>query len=102
MAADLRKRPPLVFDGVRRGRIYSSGSMAGTGDPTNPWSGWSTGFAISVYLLSAVLVWGGIGYLADRLAGTPNVFAVLGMIVGAATGIYLVYLRYGRDHHDTR
>jgi F0F1-type ATP synthase assembly protein I len=72
--------------------------MAGNDGPPNPWRGWSTGFAISVYLLSAVLVWGGLGYLADHLAGTPNVFAVLGMVVGAATGIYVVYLRYGR--HD--
>lgn len=70
--------------------------MAGAPNQDNPWSGWSTGFAISVYLLSALLVWGGIGYLVDRLAGTPDVFTALGMVVGAVAGTYLIYLRYGR------
>jgi F0F1-type ATP synthase assembly protein I len=74
--------------------------MAGNGGPPNPWRGWSTGFAISVYLLSAVVVWGGLGYLADRVVGTPNVFAVVGMVVGAAAGIYLIYLRYGRSDDE--
>jgi ATP synthase protein I len=57
----------------------------------------STGLAISVYLLSGVLVWGGIGYLIDRLAGTASVFTAIGMVVGAAASTYLVYLRYGRE-----
>ncbi|MCA1727620.1 MAG: AtpZ/AtpI family protein [Actinobacteria bacterium] len=49
-----------------------------------------------VTLLSALLVWGGIGYLIDRLAGTPKVFTAIGMIVGAASGTYLIYLKHGR------
>jgi len=74
--------------------------MAGTPDPGDMWAGMSTGVTISAYLLSALLVWGGIGYLIDRLAGTPKVFTAVGMIVGAASGVYLVYLRYGKEHDD--
>jgi ATP synthase protein I len=61
----------------------------------------SIGVTISAYLLSALLVWGGIGFLIDRLAGTPKVFTAIGMIVGAAAGIYLVYLRYGKEHEKS-
>jgi F0F1-type ATP synthase assembly protein I len=58
----------------------------------------SAGVTISAYLLSAVVVWGAVGLLVDRLAGTGKVFTAIGMIVGAAAGIYLVYLRYGKEH----
>jgi F0F1-type ATP synthase assembly protein I len=60
----------------------------------------STGLAISVYLLSGLLVWGGIGYVVDRLAGTGKLFTAIGMVVGAAASIYLVYLRYGRGNDE--
>jgi ATP synthase protein I len=56
----------------------------------------STGITISTYLLSALLVWGGVGWLIDKVAGTGKVFTAIGMIVGAAAGTYLIYLRYGR------
>ena len=49
-----------------------------------------------VRMLSAILVWGGIGYLIDRLAGTGKVLTAIGMVVGAGAGTYLIYLRYGR------
>jgi F0F1-type ATP synthase assembly protein I len=62
----------------------------------------STGWAISGTLLSGILVWGGIGWLIDWLAGTTKVFTAIGMLVGAGLGIYLVYLRYGRGEHDDR
>jgi ATP synthase protein I len=65
-------------------------------------TGLSTGFAISVYLLSAVLVWGGIGYLIDRWMGIEGAFTAVGAVVGAGAGIYLVYLRYGREHDEKR
>ena len=44
----------------------------------------------------ASLVWGGVGYVVDRLVGTPHVFFALGTILGAAAAIYIVYLRYGK------
>jgi F0F1-type ATP synthase assembly protein I len=62
----------------------------------------STGLTISVTMLSGVLVWGGLGYLADHLAGTGKVFTAIGMLIGAAASTYLIYLRYGRENHDKR
>jgi ATP synthase protein I len=56
----------------------------------------STGITISTYLLSALLVWGGVGWLIDKVAGTGKVFTAIGMIVGAVAGTYLIYLRYGK------
>jgi ATP synthase protein I len=66
------------------------------------WGGWSTGFAISATLLAGVAVYGLVGYLIDRLVGTPKVFTAIGMVVGAALSIYLVYLRYGKERDDER
>ncbi len=71
-------------------------------DPKDMWGGMSTGITISATLLSALIVWGGIGYLIDRLAGTPKVFTAIGMVVGAAAGIYLIYIKYGKGHDDTK
>jgi ATP synthase protein I len=64
--------------------------------PANLWGGYGTGLQVIVYMLSAILVWGGIGYLIDRLAGTGKVLTAIGMVVGAGAGTYLIYLRYGR------
>jgi len=71
--------------------------MAGGPDPGDYWVCVSIGWAISSYLLSGVLVWGGIGYLLDWLIGTPHVFLAIGMIAGAGLGTYLVYVRYGKE-----
>jgi ATP synthase protein I len=76
--------------------------LGGPPDPRDPyqnvWAGASDGLAITATLLSALLVWGGIGFLIDWLAGTPKVFTAIGMILGAILGIYLIYVRYGKEH----
>ncbi len=69
--------------------------MAGPG--RDPWSGYGTAYAIIGTLLAGLLVWGGIGYLVDRLVGTEPVFLAIGLLLGMAGGIYLVYLKYGRE-----
>jgi ATP synthase protein I len=61
------------------------------------WSGFTTGWAATGTLLAGILTWGGIGWLIDRLIGTEDVFLAIGLLVGAGGGIYLVYIRYGRD-----
>src|SRR5918996_6135256 len=61
------------------------------------WSGFGTGWAATGTLLAGILTWGGIGWVIDRLADTGRLFLAIGLVVGAAGGIYLVYLRYGRD-----
>jgi|SRR5437762_9807980 len=99
MAADQHKQPAR-FDSPAGPSIYSPRSMARQptpGDPGNLWGGMSTGIQITAYLLAGLLVWGGVGYLIDWAAGTGKVFTAIGMIVGAAAGIYVVYLRYGRS-----
>ena len=59
----------------------------------NPGDAWT----IIAYLLSGLLVWGGIGYLLDKWLGTDQVFLLIGLLVGMATSIYIVYVRYGRS-----
>lgn len=56
-----------------------------------------TGLAIASTMLAGMLVWGGLGYLVDRLVWSSRVFTAFGIILGAAAGGYIVYLRYGRS-----
>jgi F0F1-type ATP synthase assembly protein I len=59
-----------------------------------------TAWTLTGTLLAGILVWGGVGYLVDRLVGLRWLFLPIGMLLGAGASIYLVYLRYGRDEHD--
>lgn len=60
------------------------------------WSGVGVGWAIISTLVAGILVLGGAGYLLDRIVGTGAVLTAVGIVLGAAFGIYIVYLRYGR------
>ena len=102
MAVDQGKRGGTRFDSAATRRLYSAGSMTGRPDPKDMWGGMSIGVTISVTLLSALVVWGGIGWLIDRVAGTGKVFTAIGMLVGAAAGVYLIYLKYGKEHDEKR
>lgn len=55
-----------------------------------------TGWAITSTMVAGMLAWGGIGYLVDRLVWSQFVFTALGVVLGAAAGTYIVYLRFGR------
>lgn len=61
-------------------------------------SAWS---AVS-YLVGGVIVWGGVGFLLDRVLGTDPVLTVIGAFVGNAAGIYLIYLRWPIGEDDRR
>lgn len=74
--------------------------MARRPDRGDAWAGVGIGWAITATLIAGMLVWGGVGYVADRLVGVHRVFLAIGLVVGAAAGIYLVYLRYGRGVSD--
>jgi ATP synthase protein I len=63
---------------------------------SDAWSGLGTGWAVLSTLVAGMLLLGGLGYLIDRLVGVRAVFTAVGIVVGAALGIYIVYLRYGR------
>jgi ATP synthase protein I len=66
------------------------------------WSGMSTGWAITGTMVGGITAWGGIGYVADRLLGTPHVFTAIGFIVGAIGAMYVVWLRHGRGEGGGR
>lgn len=51
-------------------------------------------------MLAGMILWGGIGYLADRWAGTRFLVAI-GVLVGLGLGVYLVFLRFGRPEQRT-
>lgn len=48
---------------------------------------------MGVELVSATIVWAGVGWLIDGWLGTSPWFFAAGAIVGNAAGIYLVWLR---------
>lgn len=47
------------------------------------------------YLLSGLLFWGGVGYLADKFFNT-SYLVLIGLMMGMGGGLYLVWLRFGR------
>ena len=60
------------------------------------WSGMGIGWAITSTLVGGIVTVGGFGYLLDRVLGTGTAFTAIGIVLGAASGIYIVYLRWGR------
>jgi F0F1-type ATP synthase assembly protein I len=52
---------------------------------------------MSVELIAAILTWGGIGWLVDRWLGTEPVLFGIGVMIGFAAGLYLVWYRSGKD-----
>lgn len=48
------------------------------------------------YLLSGMLLWGGVGWLLSLWLGS-RAFIGLGLMVGVASGLLLVWYRYGRQ-----
>jgi ATP synthase protein I len=74
--------------------------MADRPNPGDLWGGMSTGWTVTSYLLSGLLALGGIGWLIDHLAGTGQIFTAIGMPIGAALSIYLVYVKYGKDQDE--
>jgi F0F1-type ATP synthase assembly protein I len=53
-------------------------------------------WSIVGYLLSGLVIWGGIGWGVDKWLDT-SYFALVGLLLGAGASIYLVWLRFGRD-----
>ena len=52
-------------------------------------------YAVISYLLSGVILYGGIGWLLDWWLGTRG-FVAVGIVLGAAAGVWVVWLRYSR------
>jgi hypothetical protein len=66
------------------------------------WAGMAVGWAVTGTMVGGIAAWGGIGYVADRLLGTPKVFTTIGFVVGAVGAVIVVWLRYGRGEGDGR
>lgn len=62
--------------------------LAGSGDTDLAWS-------VLSYLVAGMLVWGGLGWVGDRLLGQDKPWLVaIGVIVGVAGGVYLALARH--------
>lgn len=48
-------------------------------------------YSISGYLLAGMVLYGGLGWLTDKWAGTSDVFAPIGVVFGLAAGLYLTF-----------
>ena len=53
-------------------------------------------WSIIGYLLAGLFIWGGIGWSLDQWLGTTYCL-LIGLFLGAAASVYLVWLRFGRD-----
>jgi len=54
-------------------------------------------WSITSYLLSGMLVWGGVGWLVDRWIGQAVLFFPIGVVVGIVAALYLVHVRFDRE-----
>ncbi|MGI8457926.1 MAG: hypothetical protein ACR2LI_07420 [Propionibacteriaceae bacterium] len=52
------------------------------------------GMSALSYLLTGVLLWGGLGWLGDHVLGTGFLLPI-GVVVGAGLGCYLIIVRFG-------
>ena len=58
-------------------------------------TGMNTGLRVLSYLIAGVALYGGLGWLADRLLGTAF-WLPLGIVLGAAFAVYTIIRRFGR------
>lgn len=52
---------------------------------------------ITAYLIAGPVAYGGLGWLADRWLHTGFLTAI-GVLLGVALSLYIVYVRYGRPY----
>lgn len=57
------------------------------------WRDMDSGWTMTVELLTATAVWGGLGWLVDRWLGTAPWALAVGLILGFALGTYVVFRR---------
>ncbi len=65
----------------------------GDDGPTPPNSG--VGMTALSYLIAGMLVWGLLGWLVDRWLGAGGIATGIGVVLGAAGGVYLIVRRMG-------
>ena len=68
-----------------------------TGDRNDVWRGVDGAWVMTVELLTATFVWGGIGWLLDAFVFDSRPWGMVGgFVLGFALGMYLLYLRMQR------
>jgi hypothetical protein len=70
--------------------INDGGGRFGAGNEEG--AAWS----IFGYIISGLLIWGGIGLALDKWLGT-HFIVLIGLLLGAGSGIYLVWLRFDKS-----
>lgn len=63
----------------------------------DPRAGMDTMWAVASTVPGGAVVMGGAGYLADRFFGTGGVLTAIGFLIGTGLGLYIIYLRYGKE-----
>jgi ATP synthase protein I len=48
-------------------------------------------------MLSGLIFWGGVGYLADKYIFHTDYLTLVGFLLGMGGALYLVWLRFGRE-----
>ena len=66
------------------------------GEATEPPMREVDAYAVISYLLAGVILYGGLGWLLDWWLGTRG-FVAAGIVLGAAAGVWAVWLRYSRS-----
>jgi ATP synthase protein I len=66
-------------------------------DDPRPGDTHDAAWAIVSYLLSGMLVWGGVGWFVDRWTGHKALFLPIGLVFGIAAALYLVHVRFDRS-----
>jgi F0F1-type ATP synthase assembly protein I len=64
--------------------------------PTGP-AGEAAAWTVLAYLLTGPLLYGGLGWLADRWLDTQPLFVLVGILGGMALALYVVWVRYGTN-----
>lgn len=62
--------------------------------------GMNEGLRVLSYLIAGVALYGGLGWLADRLLGT-GFWLPVGIVLGAASAAYTIIRRFGRVEEPT-
>lgn len=75
--------------------VYRKPADPGSASPP-PGHGGNEGWNIFGYLLSGMVVYGGLGWLVSRWTQVPLLFP-LGMLIGLGLGVLLTILKYGRS-----
>ncbi len=57
----------------------------------------NVGWVIVSYLVTGMVVYGGLGWLIGHLIGVASVATLIGLLVGLALAVILVIFRYGRS-----